>query len=372
MRIRILHIVSSLSLTNGIMNVIMNYYRHIDSKIFQFDFMYFEDTDKSYEGEIYRLGGKVYQVNPPSIRNIFSYHKYLKNYFLESEFDYKIVHFHENVLLSLITPALKAINNAKIIAHGHSVVYSYHPIKSIRNRILVLPMKLMADQYFACSRQAGEFWYGKNNMKSSKVTIIKNAIDVDKFSYNSKFRNEIRDSLGIDREFVLGHVGRFSREKNQEFLIDIFNELINIKPNSILMLVGDGSKISMIKAKVKSLNLEGKVIFMGRRSDVNKLYQAMDIFVFPSLSEGLGSVAIEAQASGLKCIISDSVTKEVDIYNTSFLSLEDSPRKWALEILKNKTSRFDIFDKICAKGYCINNEVKNLESYYEGLLDESG
>lgn len=369
---RILHVVSSLSLSNGIMNVIINYYRHINLNEIQFDFLYFEDDEISYKDEIYSLGGRVFKIEPPRIKNIFFYRQYLRNYInKQKRFDYNIIHFHEIVLLSLISPILREFGCEKIIAHSHSVVYSYHPIKSMRNRTLSIGLKKSADYYCACSEASGRFWFGQELMNEGKVHIINNAIDCEKFYYNPEVRSKIRNELGIDNSLVIGHVGRFSKEKNHEFLIEVFYELTLHAPNCKLILIGSGPELNKVKEKVAFLKLDKKVIFLGQRFNVYEFYQAMDVFVFPSISEGLGSVAIEAQVAGLPCIISDTVTSEVDISNkVEFLSLESQVENWAMKIRETDCQKNDMRQLAIEKGYSIKNEAEKLEHFYERLLAE--
>lgn len=367
-KIRILHVVSSLSLSNGIMGVIMNYYRRIDRNKVQFDFIYVFNDDLTYENEIRNLGGKTYNIKPPKIKNILLYQHYLKSFFNSHNFNYKIVHIHEIVLISLFSRPLRKFGTKVIISHSHSVAYSFHPLKAIRNRILSLPIKSMVDRYCACSLAAGEYWYGKKLIQNDKVKIINNAINVEKFLFNKTIREKIREDLKLTNSFVVGHVGRFSREKNQRYIIEIFNELLKDRPDSKLLLVGDGPKFYDIQKQAESLGIIDKIVFLGKQQNVHELYQAMDIFVFPSLNEGLGTAAIEAQASGLPSLISDTLTQELDIDNVQFLSIKAPPSIWAKYIIKTKLIRKDNEAKIREKGFSIDRETDKLLHYYERLF----
>ncbi len=371
--IRILHIVNSLKKGSGVIGVIMNYYRNIDRNRIQFDFLYYKEVNISYREEIQSLGGYTYKINIPSIKNILNYRKYLNKYIEANNFNYLIVHIHELISLSLIAPILKKHGVKHIIAHSHSAKYSFSPIKSLRNYFMCLKLKQKADRYCACSNASGEFWFGKEFSKKNLVSIINNAIDCDTFRYDSKIRSDVRSELNLGDSFVIGHVGRFSTEKNHMFIIKVFSEIVKVNPNSILILVGEGSMISKIKEKVRLYKLSKYVMFLGQRSDVNRLYQAMDAFIFPSISEGIGMVAIEAQCSGLPCVISDSVTKEVGIINTEFLPLKSSPKIWAEHILKSKGfNRLDNTEKLKENGFCIETESQKLLSYYEGMYNKNG
>lgn len=370
--IRILQVISSLKCGAGDITVLMNYYRNIDRERIQFDFLYLEEVEKDHKEEIHLLGGNTYKIRKPNITNLTSYRNEMTNYLDKHKLDYRIVHFHELLLFSLIAPVLYKRGTQQIIAHSHSVKYSYSKIKSLRNYIFCIPIRKLTKHYCSCSSASGEFWFGKENVREGKVKIINNAIDCNQFKFNDTIRKEIRKKLAVENKFVIGNVGRFSKEKNQGFLIDIFNELIKTNPNSILMLVGDGSMMNNIKRKVDDLKLSSKVMFLGQRADVNKLYQAMDVFVFPSISEGLGMACIEAQASGLPCVVSDSITKEIEIGKVEFLSLKEQYKEWARVILEIDTLRINMEIKIQNKGFNIKNEAKKLLNYYEELLEYNG
>ena len=205
--------------------------------------------------------------------------------------------------------------------------------------------------------------FDDRTFERGKVTIINNAIDLDKFKYSEKLRKEKRKELGIkDDTLVIGHIGRFVTQKNHTFLIDIFNELHKENKDSLLMLVGQGPLQYEIKEKVKSLGLENSVLFLGQRDDVNRLYQAMDVFCLPSLYEGLPVVGVEAQANGLLCILSDEMTKETKVLNsTVFLSLNKTASEWANSILNDfkNYKNHDTKDEVSKYGFNIKLEQKN-------------
>ncbi|MEK2470423.1 glycosyltransferase [Tetragenococcus halophilus] len=209
--------------------------------------------------------------------------------------------------------------------------------------------------------------FGKKLVYKNKVTIINNGIDIERFSYNEGTRHSLRKELGLEGKFVLGHVGRFSDEKNHKFLIETFFRITQIYPRSILLLIGEGSLKPNIENKITELKLTENVIFLGLRDDVNQVMQAMDSFVLPSLFEGLGIVAIEAQAAGLPCYVSKGVPKEVDITDLiTYISLNKSPEHWAQEIVKKKdSSSRSLYSKtIKSKNYDIVDTVKKLENFY--------
>jgi glycosyltransferase involved in cell wall biosynthesis len=244
---------------------------------------------------------------------------------------------------------------------GISLVIVIRRFGKFLNKFL---LKLSATNYWACSKLAGEWMFGKH-----PFDIIHNAIDTKKFIYNKELRSIVREKLNLHDEFIIGNVARFSYQKNHEFLIDIFNEIVKRKANSILLLVGDNAAdhtyLDMTIAKIKQLHLEKKVIFLGMRKDVNRLYQAMDVFILPSHFEGLPIVGLEAQAAGLRCYFSDTITKELEITNlANYLPLGNA-MIWAEKILKEPVyKRCNMEQEIIDRGYDITSEVKKIEDFF--------
>lgn len=268
----------------GVESVVMNYYRNIDRNKIQFHFLCDEDsTDIPYE-EIEKLGGKVIVI--PPYQKLFKYQKELYRIFKEN--NYKIVHSHINALS--VFP-LRIAKKAKIpvrIAHSHSTSNKKEWKKNILKMILRPLSKLYANKYFACTEYAGKWLFGKKVVERKELNVINNAIDLKKFEFNKNAREDLRKELGIKEDvLVIGHVGRFMKQKNHEFLIDVFEKAIKQDDNIYLILVGQGPLEDKIKEMAKEKGIEDKILFLGQRNDVNKLYQAMDIFVLPSLYEGL-------------------------------------------------------------------------------------
>ena len=350
-------------LGGGVESVVMNYYRHIDRTKIQFDFICDSDsTDIPYE-EIEKLGGRVILI--PPYQHIFKYNKELLKVFKEN--NYKIVHSNINTLS--VFP-LRIAKKAKIpvrIAHSHSTTNKKEWKKNILKQVLRPLSKIYATDYFACTEHAGRWLFGDKALEQGKVTIINNGIDVDKFLYNEEARKKLRKELKYhNTDIVIGHIGRFMKQKNHSFLIDVFNELHKENKNYKLMLIGQGPLMNEIKQKVKDLNIEDSVKFLGQRKDVNELYQAMDLFLFPSLYEGLGMVMIEAQCSGLPCIASSEVPEVAKVSeNVLFLDLNDSLEQWCNSIKKIKKERKANINLIRERGYDINQEVKLLENKYK-------
>ena len=322
---RVLQVVTKMD-RGGLETMLMNYYRRIDRNKVQFDFLVHREERGAYDDEIELLGGKIYRL-PRLVPWSVSYLSSLNNFF-DEHLEYKIVHVHQDCLSSVILKAAKKHRIPVRIAHSHS---------SSQDKNLKYPIKLIckhsipkyATDLFACGKNAGNWMFGGASYK-----IINNAIDVAAYAYDLTKRQEMRQQLSVENEFTVGHVGRFNQPKNHSFLLEIFNALLKEEPNAVLLLVGGGEDMKMIQVKAQILGIAEHVRFLGIRSDVADLMQAMDIFVFPSLYEGLGIALIEAQAAGLPCVVSDTIPKEA--YLTDLVkseSLSDSPDIWAEKIL---------------------------------------
>lgn len=214
---------------------------------------------------------------------------------------------------------------------------------------------------------ASEYFYNENIINSPKHHIINNAIQTKDYAFDEAVRNEIRKEYKLEDKYVIGHVGRFQYQKNHEFLVDVFNEYLKLDNKAVLMLVGQGEGEEAIRQKVADLGMTENVMFMGVRSDVNKLLQAMDIFVLPSHFEGLPLVLVEAQSAGLPCYVSkDVITKESDVTgNIEFISLDDGDKKWAQIIYDNKKSddRNKYTQLVIDAGFDISTETGKFISY---------
>lgn len=361
--IRVAHIIGKW-LGGGVEAVVMNYYRHIDRTKIQFDFLCDEDSTNIPYEEIEQLGGRVILI--PPYQKIFKYQKELIRIFKEN--NYKIVHSHINTLSVFPLRAAKKAGVKVRIAHSHSTTNKKEWKKNLLKQVLRPFSKVYATDYMCCSELAGRWLFGDKAYASGQVYLLNNAIDLDKFKYNESLRKEKRKELGIsDDTLVIGHIGRFVAQKNHTFLIDIFNEVHRKNSNSLLLLVGQGPLKEEMKNKVRELKLNDSVRFLGQRNDVNELYQAFDVFCLPSLYEGLPVVGVEAQASGILCILSDDMTKETKVLeSTKFNSLENNSLNWAELILNSVESykRSNTSEKMTESKFNIDVEVKNLENYY--------
>ena len=353
----------------GVESVIMNYYENIDRSKIQFTFICDEDsTDIPYE-KIEKLGGKVIIV--PPYQKVFKYIKKLKEVFKEK--NCKIVHSNINTLSVFPLYAAKKAGVPIRIAHSHSTSNKKEWKKNLIKNILRLFSKENANEYLACSRYAGIYLFGKRMVEKDQVKIINNAIDLNKYKFNNEIRNKLRNELNISNDtLVIGHIGRFVEQKNHDFLIDVFNEIHKENKDTILLLIGQGPLKEKIKIKVKELGLDKSVRFLGQVDNASDYYNAMDVFVLPSLYEGLPVVGVEAQANGLKCYLSTDMTKETKVLEkTEFVSLKLNAKEWSKKILKglDKNKREEDTEKeMTEKGFNIKKESKKLEKIYQNII----
>ena len=343
----------------GVEMVVMNYYRHIDRSKVQFDFFVLEGSEIPQREEIERLGGRIYIV--PHYKHLVQYEKTLIRLFKEN--NYKIVHSHMNTLSVFSLRIAKKAGVPVRIAHNHSTAGKGEYKKNLVKYMLRPFAKVYPTDLFACSHLAGDWLYGKN----TNYTVFNNAIELDKFVYNEQIREKIRKQYHIENKFVIGHVGRFCYQKNHDFLIDIFEKVHEREKEAILLLIGEGELEDEIKAKVYRLGLDECVIFAGTCSNVNEMYQAMDVFVLPSRYEGLPVVGVEAQAAGLPCLFSINVTKETKLLNNVFF--ENAFDEYIEDVFNElNIKRINVAEKIKHAGFDIDNEADKLQNMYEELI----
>ncbi len=359
-------------LGGGIEAVVISEYLAMDKSKIQFDFICDEDSTNIPYDLIEKNGGRVIII--PPYQKAFKYHKELKKVLKEN--NYKIVHSHISTMSVFSLFAAKCAGVPVRIAHSHSTTNKKEKKKNLMKQVLRPFSKVFATNYMCCSELAGRWLFGDKEYDKGNVYLLNNAIDLDKFKYDEKLRKKKRKELGIkDDTLVIGHIGRFVAQKNHTFLIDIFNEIYKKNNNSILLLAGQGPLMEDIKNKVKDLNLDDSVKFLGQRNDANELYQAFDVFLLPSLYEGLPVVGVEAQAAGLLCYLSDDMTKETKVLDiTKFMPLNNTPEEWADNILDDvkKYKRIDTSKEMTAKNFNIKEEAKKLEEYYLNLYNNGG
>jgi Glycosyltransferase len=361
--IRILQVVNKMDRA-GLETMLMNYYRHMDRDQVQFDFLTHRPDAGDYDEEIQMMGGKVYHAPRLYPQNYGKYFAYMKDFF-ERHPEYRIVHSHIDAMSAFPLFAAKKAHVPVRIAHSHSSSLN----KDIKVFIKIAAKKMLpsvATDFFACGKEAARFLFGNRIFNSNTYTIMNNAIQAADFSYHQAIREQERRNLGISDRFVVGHVGRFSYPKNHSFLIDIFDQIRKICPDSVLVLVGNGEDETKIRNKVDKLHLDSSVKFLGARSDVPELLQAFDTFVLPSYYEGLPVVGVEAQAADLPCFFSDTISKEVQILdNCQFISLNSSPREWAEVILSSKSiTRCGRVKEFMDAGFNIDQQSEKLQKFY--------
>lgn len=343
----------------GVESVIMNYYRHLDHKKIQFDFICDEDSTRIPYDEIKKFGGRVFLV--PKYQKLPQYLKALEDLFRKNQ--YRIVHSNVNTLSVFPLYAAKKAGVPIRISHSHSTSNPKEWKRNIIKNILRPFSKKYATDYFACSELAGRYLFGDKTFDQGKVKIIHNAIDLDKFKFDPEARKKLRRELNIkEKTVVIGHVGRFVKQKNHDFLIDVFNEYHAKNPDSKLLLIGTGPLEEKTKAKVEKLNLSDPVIFLGQREDTNKLYSVMDVFCLPSLYEGLPVVGVEAQAAGLLCILSSKIDRGVKIsekciFKNINYDMIDFIKK--INFQKNRNTH-ECFSEI----FNITKNIKTIEDFY--------
>ena len=355
--IRILHVVTKMGY-GGLEAMLMNYYRYIDREQIQFDFLVHRPEEADYHDEIRALGGTIFhlpQLNPFSS----SYKKALADFF-HTHPEYRLIHVHLNCMSSVVLKVAKSCGVPYRIAHSHSsnqVKNLKYPIKKYCKR----QIPQYATKLFACGVDAGSFMFG-----NADYELLYNAIDVRDYTYSPERYTSMRQQLGIaEDELLIGHIGKFRYQKNQSFLVDVFAEIIKSR-KAKLLLIGTGELVDTVQEKVHTMGLADQVIFTGVRADVADLLQAMDVFVFPSMYEGLPVVLIEAQAAGLPCLMSDTVaieSKKTDLVTT--LPLSSGALQWADKSIEiAATKRCNTYEEIMKSGYDIRENAKRLQNYY--------
>lgn len=366
--IRVLHVLGGLN-RGGAETMVMNLYKEIDKTKIQFDFITHSNTNDDYVEDIRNLGGKIHVFPKFKGYNIISYRKAWRK-FLKTHPEYKILHSHLRSYASIYIPIAESFG-LKTIIHSHSTSNG-KGIKSLVKNFLQIPLAKQADYLFSCSTEAGKWLFGDESINKDNYFLLKNSINVDDYKYNIEIRNRYRKYLNLDNKIVCCHVGRLSEPKNHMFLLEVFKKLLEKQNNSVLLIIGEGNLRKEIEDKIKELNLQNKVIMMGSRDDVPNILQAADLFLFPSLWEGLPVSVVEAQAAGLPCLVSNKVTNEVDLTpNLKYLPIDKGVDIWVNEALNiDKTRNKNSADIIIEAGYDIVSSAKWLSDFYRGILND--
>lgn len=369
--IRVLHVLSSLG-GGGVESMLYNYYTHLNRDEIQFDFIVHGEKVGILEEKFLEMGSKIYHVKPKKeglLQNLSQIKR-----ILYSQPRYDVVHCHQN-LISFVPLyfAKKAGINTRI-AHSHTTFSGKGTGREFINSVFRFLLKINANQFFACGVDAAKCLFGEKKYIEDKVDIIPNAIDESLYRFNPLIRNKVRRELHIEDKFVIGHVGRFSKEKNHKFILQVFEEIYQFNKNSVLLLIGDGELEQETKQLASSFSASKNIVFLGLRKDVNCILQAMDCFILPSLHEGLPVTLIEAQAAGLKCFASTAVPKETNVAGlVDFLELNAGSNHWAECILnyQHVYERKAQTQKFIASNYDIRQASNYLEKLYLNLFNSN-
>jgi len=362
--VRVLHVLSTLNIGSGIANFVMNYYKKIDREKIQFDFLLFSEPENTYTNDVQKLGARVYYIPKPSLKNMFKYKQSIDDFFASHKGEWEVIHLHEVLVQSVVLPAAKRIGIEKRFVHAHGGNIRISAIKRVRNFFLEFNMLKNANRFVACSDHAAKAEFGGK----VKYEVINNAIDIERYIFSPIQVEQIKKELGINGEqFIVGTVGRMSIQKNPIFMVEIMKKIINRIPNALFLYIGDGEMREDIVREINNSGLNSKFILLGNRKDCNVAMQAIDCFVFPSIFEGLGIAAIEAEASGIYVLASDRVPKITKVCNRiEYLPLEED--LWASRIIE--LQKLGTFKKVNALEYMkesiysISQNIKRLEELY--------
>lgn len=358
--IRILQVLDTINSGSGVAAVVLNYYRYLEKDKVIFDFMVNEEVDKELREALEENGSSIYRMPSLKLKNYFQYQMELKRFFQEHS-EYSIVHGHIPNAAAFYLKAAKEANVLVRIVHSHNSMGADKAWKRIRNRILSQIGIFYATDYMACGEKAARYLYGK---EKKEIYLMRNAIDSHKFRYQQNIRQKMRERLGWEQNYVIGNIGRFCPQKNQEFLLRVFREAYQRDRTARLLLVGDGEDRNRIEKWIEKEGCQNIIVCTGVTKDVNSYLQAMDIFVLPSRYEGVPIAALEAQAAGLFCLVSTEVTREIQTEYTQYLPLEDGAKEWAEVLLKRKKEK-RIFH--LPNGYEIRGEVVELIKKYQEM-----
>jgi len=360
--IRILNLFTNMN-RGGAETVVMNYYRHIDRSRVQFDFMVHREKRGTFEDEIESLGGKVFRMPPIKITTLQRYKENLKEFFTQHK-EYRIIHGHMSELGAFAYKAAKDAGIPIRICHAHNTRMETDR-KTLFRLYLIWLCKKHITHRFSCGKNAARWFYGDQNQE--EIVIMNNAVDSKTFRFDATKSQQIKKELGIEDKLAIGHIGRFNTQKNHEFIIEIFKEIHDIDNQTVLLLAGEGELQERIKQKVKMLGIENSVMFLGMRNDIESLINGFDVFLLPSLFEGLPVTLIEAQSNGLKCFVSQNVPTESNLTgNVEFISLNKKASYWGEKILSCKAGyeRKNFSQEIERSGFEITKEAPKLCELY--------
>ena len=381
--VRVLHVLGNTNL-GGAESRIMDLYRHTDRNRVQFDFLVHSGEEGFYEKEIRELGGRIFRVPRFRIYNYFSYRKALKEFFQEHH-EFALVQGHMTSTAAIYLPIAKKAGVKKTAAHARSAGVD-KGLKGTMTRFLRRNLADKADYLFTCSELAGISVYGEKAVQEGKTIFIPNAIDCAGFTFDPEKRKKMREELGLTDAIIIGHVGRFHYAKNHEYLLRVFAELCRMSAGADgstaetgadqkyhLILLGEGPLMEDTRKLAEELGVADRVHFLGNHKNIADYYQAMDYFVYPSRYEGMPGTIVEAQASGLPCLMSDTICREViatELVET--MSIEEEPKAWA-EVLQRRIdalvskqeNRKKYAAKMAAAGFDVQAQAERMMRFYE-------
>lgn len=361
MKTKVLHVIGGMG-RGGAPSFIINNLQVINTDLVQFDFLV-RNNNCAFTDIIESKGGRLFVVPPFPGKLIGNFIETLR-VFRKYGKEYDAVHVHANALYYILPLLLaKFYGIKKIILHSHNTQSNVSSLRLLHyiNKLFV---SRLANVFLACGEEAGHWMYGNKSFE-----VINNAVDVRKFTFSQSSRDAARKEFGLgEKTVVLGNVGRFEEVKNHTFLIDIFAEYVKHNPDAALLIPGGGTLLEPMKEKARKLGLEKKILFVGVRSDIEKLYSAMDVFVMPSLFEGLPFVAIEAQCSGLPCLISKNVTEEAFITDLCRIeTLNQDAKTWCndvIELIGKPNDRVKYNQIVAEEKYDIKYTANRLQELY--------
>ena len=375
--IRVLQINSGSRSFGGVSSFLYNVYTNIDREKLQFDFLSPNVTTYGiHREEIEEMGGRIYELGIKG--NILTRKTglYKRLYEFLTQHAYSVVHINSgNFFFNLF--AVMAVRKAGVpcrIVHSHNAGDTNRSrIKKAAFEALKPQLEKNATLLLACSRKAASYMFTDQTVREGRVQIVKNGINAERFRFDPEIRKTVRQELGLQDKFVVGHVGRFYKQKNHVFLIRIFEKIHEKEPESVLLLFGKGDLETEVRGLVNELGMAPYVRFMGEVPDIERMYQAMDVFVMPSFHEGLPVSCVEIQAAGVPCVLSDAITEEIKIADSlQFLSLSDSPEIWAKAALSMKGHRdLNGYENVIRSGYAIRDVADGMLKMYKEMYQGS-
>ena len=354
----------------GVESFLLNYYRHINREKIQFDFLCNSHNPVAYEDELIKIGGRTFHITARS-QNYRLYQEELKQVFDEHAKEWDAIWVNVCSLANVdYLKIAKKYGITKRIIHSHNSQNMDGKLRVLLHKLNRLTIKNIATDFWACSEESAKWFYSGDALK--KAVVIRNAIDVDRVQFDEEKRKAIREKYGWEHQFVIGNIGRLHFQKNQTFCLDIFSQYIKTDPDSVMVFVGQGEDEPKLKAKTQELGIEDKVCFVGVQKDIQAWLSGFDLFLFPSLFEGLSVVALEAQANGVPVLASkDVIPMEVKMNdNFVFFGLDRTVEEWCQKVddvhAMGRREHEAIKNKFTKKGYDIENEVQKLE----GLLSQ--